>query len=159
LFNGAGSSGTPQLLEAMSQDLGAAGLGFAQNFAYGTISLANNTYVRLVDESQNSGGTGAEALYVDSLVVPAGCTLDLNGLHLYARATQIPGSIVGGSVAQVPDNGPLLLGVPTSGAISVAGQLDEWTFSGSAGQSVLVLVDLGSGNVLPPKPFRSELLS
>jgi hypothetical protein len=32
-------------------------------------------------------------------------------------------------------------------------------FSGSAGQSVLVLVDPGSGNVLPPKPFRSELLS
>ena len=47
------------------------------------------TYVKLVDQSDNSGGTGAEAVYASSVVVTAGTTLDLNGLHLYARAAQV----------------------------------------------------------------------
>ena len=31
-----------------------------------------------------------------------------------------------------PDGGPLALNTPTSGAIAVAGQVDEWTFFGRA---------------------------
>ena len=42
----------------------------------------------------------AEALYVNSLVVPNGSTLDLNGLHVYTRGTQLGGNVVGGSVSQ-----------------------------------------------------------
>ena len=81
-----------------------------------------------MDQSQNTTSGAPEALYVNSLVVPAGTTLDLNGLHLYARAAQIDGTIVGGTVNQVPDSGPLVLNTPTAGAINPAGQLDEWTF-------------------------------
>src|SRR5437773_1170170 len=78
VFDGAGTSVSPQLLEVMGQDFGMSGDGFNRNFSYGTIALANNTYVRLVDQADNAPGTNAEALYVNSLVISTGSTLDLN---------------------------------------------------------------------------------
>ena len=87
-LDGSGTAAAPQLLEAMGNDLGNVAAGFSQNFAYGTLALGNNTYVKLVDQSVNSGGTGPEAVYASSVVVPSGTTLDLNGLHLYARAAR-----------------------------------------------------------------------
>jgi type VI protein secretion system component Hcp len=99
---GSGTSAAPQLLEAMSNDLGGVVAGFSNNFAYGAVALANNTYVQLVDNAHNSSGTGAEAVYATSLTVAAGTTLDLNGLHFYARTVQINGTIVNGSVTLVP---------------------------------------------------------
>src|SRR5438309_1648273 len=57
----------------------------------------------LADNAHNTASTSPEAVYVNSLTVPAGTTLDLNGLHLYARATQIAGTILGGSVGMVAD--------------------------------------------------------
>ena len=150
LLNGSGDSGNPQLLEAMSGDLGATSDGYLDNFAYRTLQLANNTYVRLVDQSDNAAGTEPEAVYTGSLVVPAGTTLDLNGLRLYARTIQIAGTVVNGMISQVPDSGPLTLNTPTSGAISVASEIDEWTFYGLAGRSVTVLVDPGSSTAAGP---------
>ena len=76
---------------------------------------------QLVDQSQNTTSGTPEALYVNSLVVPAGTTLDLNGLHLYARAAQIDGTLIGGTLHQIPDSGPLALNTPTSGAIRPSG--------------------------------------
>ena len=87
--SGAGTSNPPQELEAMSADLGAVQAGFNNNFAYDTISLTANTYVQLVDQAHNSGGTGPEAVYAEGLILAAGATLDLNGLHLYVRGSQI----------------------------------------------------------------------
>ncbi len=84
-LNGSGTVGSPQLLEAMSNDFGS-GSGFSNNFDYGSITIGGGNYVRLVDQSDNSTGAGAEAVYVNSLIVAAGATLDLNGLHLYAKA-------------------------------------------------------------------------
>ena len=63
IFNG---SGTPQLLEVMGRDLGLSSSGFTNNFAFGTLALANNAYVQLVDQSQNTTSV-PRALYVDSL--------------------------------------------------------------------------------------------
>src|SRR5262249_43556491 len=83
---GSGTAAARQLLEAMSNDVGNVAAGFQKNFAYGAVALANNTYVRLVDNAHNSAGTGPEAVYAGSLLVPAGTTLDLNGVHFYARA-------------------------------------------------------------------------
>jgi PKD repeat protein len=103
-LDGSGTATSPQLLEVMSRDLGTASAGFSRNFAYSTLALGNNTYVRLVDQSDNATGMGAEAVYVDSLVVPVGTTLDLNDLRLYARTAQISGAIVGGSLEQIPAN-------------------------------------------------------
>ena len=86
----------------MSQDLGSSSAGFNRNFVYNSLALANNTYVQFVDQSENTAGIGAEALYVNSLVVPAGTTLDLNActctpgrrrstaLFSAARSTRFP---------------------------------------------------------------------
>jgi RHS repeat-associated protein len=76
------------------------------DFAYGTLSLANNTYVRLVDQNRNSSGTAPEALYVNTLVVPAGCTLDLNGFHVYAQTVTVSGTLPNGLPVLITDLTP-----------------------------------------------------
>ena len=83
------------ILEVMSQDLGNTAAGFSQNFAYNTLELTNGTYVELVDDAANSPGDAPEALYVNDLIVPAGTTLNLNGLNLYIHTEQIEGTIIG----------------------------------------------------------------
>jgi hypothetical protein len=98
LLNGVGNSSAPKLFEVMSQDLGAGASGFVSNFAYGTLSLRSGTYYQLQDLDRNSAGSGAEAVYVDSLIVPAGTTLDLNGFKVYVHSSQVAGQIVGGSL-------------------------------------------------------------
>ena len=97
--SGNGTSKPPQLLEAMSQDLGNITTAFTQNFAYNTLKLTANTYVELVDNAANSPGNTPEAVYVNTLNVPAGATLNLNGLHLYANTENIKGTITGGVVS------------------------------------------------------------
>ena len=69
--SGTGTSKPPQLLEAMSADLGAVQAGFVNNFAYGTISLTSNTSVELVDQSHNTTSGKPEAVYANELIVPA----------------------------------------------------------------------------------------
>jgi hypothetical protein len=138
VFSG-GSAATPRQLEVMSRDLGTVAAGYSRNFAYGSLQLSG-AYVRLVDQSDNVAGAGAEAVYVDTLVVPAGSTLDLNGFKVYSRATSIQGTVVGGTVTTLSANGPLVLNQPASGAISVAGEIDQWTFFGRAGDGVRVRV-------------------
>jgi RHS repeat-associated protein len=143
----------PQLLEAMSQDLGNVAAGFAHNFAYGTLDIAGS--VQLVDHSRNSGSTGPEALYVDTLIVEQGATLDLNGLHAYARAVQINGQLIGGTVNPPPDGGPMVFDTTAPGTISPAGEVDNWTFFGRAGQGVSVTLATGSGG--SPAPLSPTL--
>jgi RHS repeat-associated protein len=145
------TSGTDSL-EAMSQDLGNVAAGYVNNFAYNSISLQSGVTIKLVDQYTNSSDVTPECLYANSLIVPSGSTLNLNGLHVYTRLTQIGGTISGGTVSQVPDSGgPLTLNVNTPGSITNAGALDEFTFFGRGGQFVTVTVDTGSGNVLSPQ--------
>ena len=97
-LNGGGNTASPRLLEAMSKDLGTQASAFSvNNFAYGGINLANNTYLKLVDQSDNSSGTTPEAVYTNSLIISTGSTLDLNGLTLYTRAFQLSGAVVNGN--------------------------------------------------------------
>jgi hypothetical protein len=70
-LDGSGNAMAPQFLEVMSPDVGTNAAGFSGPFAYGTLALGNNTYVRLVDLADNSPGTNAEVLYVNSLIVPS----------------------------------------------------------------------------------------
>jgi RHS repeat-associated protein len=147
---GSGTAAAPQLLETMSNDVGNVAAGFQKNFAYGAVALANNTYVQLVDKAHNSAGTGPEAVYAGSLLVPAGTTLDLNGLHLYARAAQITGTVMNGSVSLVPGGGPVQFAALTPGTITTAGAVDDWTFFGRAGHAVQVFVGTGSGSLFAP---------
>ncbi len=104
VLDGNDTSSSPQLLEAMSEDLGNVTAGFNNNFAYGTLKLTSNTYVELVDEAANAPGTAPNAVYVNTLVVPSGATLNLNGLHVYALNTTIAGTITGGVISPVTVN-------------------------------------------------------
>ena len=109
----------------------------------------------MVDQFHNSPGSGDEAVYVNSLVVPSGTTLDLNGLHLYVRAAQIKGSIAGGSVSTLASGGPIALGDPTPGTIQLAGDVITWTVYGRANQGLSVVVNTGSLGV--PTPLSPAL--
>ncbi len=100
-LDGAGTAIEPQLLEVMGQNVGNIAAGFEDNFTYGNLALGTNTYVRLVDQSDNSSGTGAEALYVNSLIIGSGTTFDLNGLQVFVRTAQIDGAVVGGIIEQI----------------------------------------------------------
>ncbi len=143
------SSTTPQHLEVMGQDLGNVATGFDRNLAYGTLDIATAN-VQLVDQSRNSAGTPPEALYVNTLILPLGDVLDLNGLHVYARDAQIDGTVVGGTVETLAPGGPLILGTPVPGNIQAQGQVDDWTFFGRANQSIGVVTSTGTGGVLSP---------
>jgi len=160
IFDGTGSALDPQDVEVMSADLGALSAGFARNFAFGTIQLASGAYVRLIDAFSNSAGSGDEVLYVNTLIVPAGSTLDLNGFTLYARASQILGTLIGGTISPVPDSGPIATAVPTPGAMVNPGEVDEWTFSALAGRSVTIVVNpsiSGFDSALPPPIGRVQV--
>jgi RHS repeat-associated protein len=151
LFDGQGTAAVPQLLEAMSNDLGDVATAFQNNFVYGTLTLSNDTYVQLTDLSQNvAGDTGADAVYINSLVVGSGSTLDLHGLKLYARQTQVNGTIVGGTIARLAAGGSLTVNSPAPGYISASTQVDSWTFYGHTGQTVAVVVNTGSSGSLSP---------
>ncbi|HJT36519.1 MAG TPA: hypothetical protein VJ783_31135, partial [Pirellulales bacterium] len=154
LFNGSGTAAAPQTLEAMSDDLGAVASAFNGNFALGKLTLQGSTYLKLVDQSDNAPGAGAEAVYVNSLTVPAGTTLDLNGLHLYARSATINGTALDGTVTMAPASSTITwtgADAATStkwsdpnnwstGTVPVAG--DTVIFDGTA-QNSLATVDAG----------------
>lgn len=150
-FDGAGTVVSPQRVEVMGRDVGAVAAGFSDNFVYANITLGGNTYVTLVDLSDNAAGSEPEALYTNALIIPAGSALNLNGLHLYTRAAVIEGVVVNGSIDLIPDSGALEFASPTPGKIAVAGEVDEWTFFARAGQHISAVVDSGSGAVLTPK--------
>ena len=153
-FNGSGTQQAPQLVEVMSQDEGNVASGFTANFAYGTIVVNAGTYVALVDQSKNTSSGEPEALYVKSLIVKAGATLDLQNLHVYAQSAQIDGTITHGSVSQTSHVGGIPLNSPEPATISSAGQLDDWTFFGRAGRLITIVVDPGSGTSSGPNaPF------
>jgi len=114
--------------------------------------------VRLVDQSSNSPGAGAEAVYAGNVIVPAGTTLDLNGLKVYARTAEIAGTVVGGWITVLPDGGAIALNTstPTPGSIGAVGEVDEWTVFARAGRSLLVVVNAGTGGwSIPASPRLS----
>ena len=133
----------------MSADLGAVQAGFVNNFAYGTISLTANTSVELVDQSHNTTSTKPEAVYANELIVPAGATLNLNNLHLYVRGDQISGTVAGRDGHVVPVGGSLALNTPTPGTLTPAGAVNDWTFYGTAGESITIQLNPGGGGSNP----------
>ena len=151
IFNGSGNPSNPQLIEAMSQDEGATAAGFQNNFAYGTIDIAAD--VEIVNQYSNAGGT--DALYVNSIQVNAFDQINLNGIHVYARAVQINGTVTGGTITQIPDGGAIQINSPLPGSISPAGNQDSWTFFGHAGEAVTVYVNPGTGSA--PTPIGTGL--
>ena len=140
LATGGAGAAPAQVLEVMSADRGATTEGYKDNFALGRLNLDGGAEVRLQDAADNATGAAAEAMYLDSLQMAAGTSLDLNGLKLYTRISSIAGTITGGTVTHLTDGGPILPGLPTSGNIAVSGQQDDWTFFGRAGQTVSAIM-------------------
>ena len=109
-FNGgARDSNNPQTLEAAAADLGNFTDAWLDNFVLGTLEVGtSNTYLKLLDGYNNSSIclnglceiSNGEAVYVNNLILGAGTTLDLSGLHLYVRNTftNNGGTILNGSV-------------------------------------------------------------
>lgn len=139
----------------MGNDLGNVSTGFHDNFAYNTLAIGSNDYVRLVDLSNNSGSSNPEALYVNTLIVPSGSTLDLNGLHLYYRTAAITGTITAGSATALAGGGPVALNTANPGNLQVTGQVDDWSFFGRAGEPVDIFLYTGSGG--NPAPIQPAL--
>ncbi len=149
-FANSGNHSAPTQLEAMSQDQGAVLAGYVNNFAINSLALSNE-YLQLIDSSHNSNDTAAEAVYVSSIYVRAGSTLDLNALHLYARSAAVQGSVINGSISILPPGGSLQLAQPVAGTIPTGGT-NSWTFYGQAGQSIRAILDPGSGAYGAPLP-------
>ncbi len=152
IFSGPSTANNPQLIETMSQDQGATAAGFQNNFVYGTIDIAT-PFAELVNQYSNAGGT--DALYVNSIQVNSFDQLNLNGIHVYARAVQINGTVTGGTITQLPDGGAIQVNSPLPGSISPAGNQDSWTFFGHAGEAVTAYVNPGTGTA--PAPIGSGL--
>jgi YD repeat-containing protein len=149
-FNGTGTLTSPQLLEVMSADRGTGAPNFTRNFAFGGIEVSNGTRVKLVNQYANVAGAASEALYAQSLVVAAGATLDLAGFNVYVRQVQLAGTVVNGTVTQIPDSGPVVRNTGTPGTISLPGELDEWTFYGRTGETLAVAVNPGPSGAFAP---------
>lgn len=79
-----GSGAQQQFLEVGGRDYSLSATGVSNNFNLPALTLTGSgTYVNLVDNIDNGHRASPEALYVNSLNVPAGTTLNLNRLHLY----------------------------------------------------------------------------
>jgi hypothetical protein len=84
-----GMSGDDQDLERMSHDLGQSEDGLVQgvdgNYPIGTLRIASGTTVDVVDnhDNDNDGQKSCEAIYVTTLIVEAGATLNTNGCPIY----------------------------------------------------------------------------
>ena len=109
-----GSLGTPQSVEAMSQNVGASPAGFAvSNFGIGRLEIAAGASATLVDARANSG-FALETMYVRTLVVPAGATFNTGGRTIFVQQQIVSGSVIGTVVVVVP---PTISTVsPTSGS-------------------------------------------
>jgi YD repeat-containing protein len=154
-LDGSGTSSVPQFVEVMSKDVGNVPAGFNKNFVYNVLAVGPNDYVRLVDLQNNSGSSSPEALYVNTLIVPSGATLDLNGLHLYYRAAEINGTIVAGSATRLAGGGPFPLNTSNPGNLQYAGEVDKWSFFDRKGQSVDIFLHTGNGGT--PSPIQPPL--
>lgn len=145
-------------LEVTSRDLGLSDTGFEGGGTLASLTVDPHTRLQLVDLVDDAAGAEPECAYVESLVVPDGTELDLNGLNLYARRTRIEGAVTNGTVRQLAEAHPLTLNDPEEGAISLAGELDAWTFFGRGGDRVKVVVETGPPTVGPPAIARALVL-
>lgn len=93
-----GGSGSVDDLEVAGEDLGPILAGWANNFALGALQLggADVGRVRLVNDAENHQPPCPEALYVSSLVVNPGATINFNDLNLYFLSDGQPRQLFGG---------------------------------------------------------------
>ena len=111
-----------QAVEVIAADLGPVNAGFStSNFLLGALRVRAGATVHLVDAHDNAPGAGNEAIYVNSLVVPAGATLVTNGFKVYTRAATIAGSVsTPADVVVVPGTPPCIADLYRDGIVNGA---------------------------------------
>jgi hypothetical protein len=111
-----------QAVEVIAADLGPVSAGFStSNFLLGALRIRAGATVHLVDAHDNAPGAGNEAIYVNSLVVPAGATLVTNGFKVYTRAATIAGSVsTPADVVVVPGTPPCIADLYRDGIVNGA---------------------------------------
>ena len=145
-FNLNANAASAKLLEATSQDLGNTAAGFVNNSAFGSLNLTNGTYVQLVNQTSNTGGSKPDAVYVDSLTVDANTTLDLNNVKLYVLNATIHGNVIGTinvvgvapTVTTQPSSTTVLSGTTASFTAAATGTLTptvQWQVSTNSGST------------------------
>lgn len=154
-FTGSSVLASPQLLEGLSQDLGANSNGFSRsNYLLGTLVVKGNTKMRLVDLVDNAPVIEREAVYVNSLVIEANANLNVGNLNLYYRSLTILGTgnsrgtistDLGGTHQLVKGGGDLPFNLPTPGTIDSVQKNHDWTFQGTQGGWVNLNASPGAG--------------
>jgi hypothetical protein len=111
-----------QAVEVIAADLGPVNAGFStSNFLLGALRIRAGATVHLVDAHGNAPGAGNEAIYVNSLMVPAGATLVTNGFKVYTRAATIVGSVTSpADVVVVPGTPPCIADLYGDGIVNGA---------------------------------------
>ena len=121
-----GHTGQTDPFELAGADLGSDMAGFVNNFALGAMTLEDKAIVKLVDDfnnlHRNAVGGSDEALYLSSLTMLPGSTLDLNGFHLYVANLDLQGgSIINGSLISLPVPEPASLLLLASASVALFG--------------------------------------
>ena len=116
------SDAPTQAVEVIAADLGPVNAGFSTtNFLLGALRIRAGATVHLADAHDNAPGAGNEAIYVNSLVVPAGATLVTNGFKVYTRAATIGGSVSNlADVVVVPGTPPCIADLFGDGIVNGA---------------------------------------
>jgi hypothetical protein len=143
-----GSTESPHRLEVFEREYGYSFDGFAKPFSYGSLRLIGS-HVKLIDLANNSSGAGSEAIYADQVIVDVNSSIDLNGLHIYAKSATIRGQVFNGIIqVVVANNAPVLniTGSPKLNTIiedptSNAGTLVSTILSSVVGLDMITDVD------------------
>ena len=116
------SDAPTQAVEVIAADLGPVNAGFStSNFLLGALRIRAGATVHLVDAHDNAPGAENEAIYVNSLVVPAGATLVTNGFKVYTRAATIGGSVSNlADIVVVPGTPPCIADLFGDGIVNGA---------------------------------------
>lgn len=101
-------------LEVAGQDLGDTAAGYVDNFVIDTLQIGGSEpgHLTLVDLFDNQPDfAGAEALYVNNLIINPGSTFDMGGLNVYVANSSLSASAqaVNGRVLLVPEPSTALL--------------------------------------------------
>lgn len=83
-----------QFVEAAGRDLGLNAKGFTSNFAIGTLEVGSSAVVEFADQFSNTGGQGAEALYVDTLILRQNAIVHVMDSNIYCNTLIDEGAII-----------------------------------------------------------------
>ena len=89
-------NGDGQFLEAAGEDRGADASGFVDNFAMGTLELADQASVNVIDAFPNQVDEPCEALYVDILRLNPGSEFTTGGCKVYYNNLENDGGSIPG---------------------------------------------------------------